>query len=93
MKVIGISALFFVYSFALYGWGRLGERMVRARWPWPATICFGLAIWVVLGGVLNLLGIARGVVLDSIVLLGLVGACVALWPSARRVSLESLRQR
>ena len=93
MKVIGISALFFVYSFALYGWGRLGERIVRARWPWPATICFGLAIWVVLGGVLNLLGIARGVVLDGIVLLGLVGACVALWPSARRVSLESLRQR
>jgi len=93
MKVIGISALFFVYSFALYGWGRLGERIVRARWPWPATLCFGLAIWVVLGGVLNLLGIARGVVLDGIVLLGLVGACVALWPSARRVSLESLRQR
>ncbi len=93
MKVIAIGALFFVYSFALYGWGRLGERMVRARWPWPATLCFGLAIWVALGGVLNLLGIARGIVLDGIVLLGLVGACVALWPSARRVSLKGLRER
>ena len=93
MKVIGISALLIVYSFALYGWGRLGERIVRARWPWPATLCFGLAIWVILGGVLNLLGIARAIVLDFIVLLGLVGACVDVWPSARRVSLESLRER
>ena len=93
MKVIGISALLIVYSFALYGWGRLGERIVRARWPWPATICFGLAMWVVLGGVLNLLGIARAIVLDFIVLLGLVGACVDVWPSARRVSLQSLWER
>ena len=93
MKVIGIGALLIVYSVALYGWGRFGERIVRARWPWPATICFGIAVWVALGGVINLLGIARAIVLDCIVLLGLIGAFVDLWVSARRISLKSLRER
>ena len=93
MKVIGIGALLIVYSVALYGWGRFGQRIVRARWPWPATICFGIAVWVALGGVINLLGIARAIVLDCIVLLGLIGAFVDLRVSARRISLKSLRER
>ncbi len=82
MSVIQIGVVAAVYSAALYGWGCLGERMVRARWPWPMTICLGLAICITLGGVANMMAVAHVIVLDGIVLLGLAAAGVSIWKSA-----------
>ena len=46
------------------------------------TICLGLAIWIILGGVANMMAVAHVIVLDGIVLLGLAAAGVSIWKSA-----------
>ena len=84
----GIAAL--VYFSSLYGWGCLIKRRLGvAVWPFPLTISLGLAVWIFLGGVLNLMEIAVSPVIDSLVLFGLATAmwewrnlAVRLWNEA-----------
>jgi hypothetical protein len=60
-----------VYFLALFGWGRLLEKFFHIFWPFPFTIALGMAGWIFLGGILNLLGLAYPLALDSIILFGL----------------------
>ena len=74
LKVIIIALLALIYLSSLFGWGHLLEKFLGLSWPFPFTICLGLAGWIFLGGVLNLLGIAHPWVLDGVVVFGL-GSC------------------
>ena len=69
ITIVSLSAV--IYFLSLYGWGRLLERFFRIGRPFPLTICIGMAGWIFLGGVLNLVGAARPLALNSIVLAGL----------------------
>jgi hypothetical protein len=60
-----------IYLFALYGIGRITEKVFRIFFPYPFTIILGLACLIVLGGVLNFAGIAYPLVLDAVILSGL----------------------
>ena len=82
MKLAAIVVLVVVYALALYGWGRVAERLARVRWPWPLTICLGLVVWIFLGGIANALAVTHAAVLDIIVLLGLVAAAIAIGGAA-----------
>ncbi len=70
IKLIAVSVVCLFCSLALYGWGRLGEKILRARWPWPMTICLGLIAVIFIGGLLNLLHLAYAASLDGIVAIG-----------------------
>lgn len=74
LQITIVSLLAIMYFLSLYGWGRLAERVFRIARPWPLAICLGMAAWIFLGGVLNLVGIARPLALNGIVLVGL-GLC------------------
>jgi len=69
VTIIMLSAV--VYFLALFGWGRLFEIFFQISWPFSLTISLGMAGWIFLGGILNLLGLAYPLALDSIVLFGL----------------------
>jgi len=69
VTIITLSAV--VYFLALFGWGRLLEKIFQISWPFSLTISLGMAGWIFLGGILNLLGLAYPLALDSIVLFGL----------------------
>src|SRR3989339_1491830 len=69
ITIVTLSAI--IYFLSLYGWGRLLEKVFRIARPFPLTICIGMAGWIFLGGVLNLVGAARPLALNSIVLAGL----------------------
>jgi hypothetical protein len=60
-----------IYLFALYGIGRIIEKVFLIFFPYPFTIILGLACLIFLGGILNLAGIAYPLVLDAIILAGL----------------------
>jgi hypothetical protein len=70
-QIIVVSLLTAIYSSALFGWGYLLVHLFRIAWPFPFTICLGMAVWIFLGGILNMLEIAYPLALDSITLLGL----------------------
>jgi len=74
-SLIVTCLLLFVYIPALFGWGHIISKRLRISWPFPLITCLGLSVWIFLGGILNLLGIAYPIVLDCIVLFGL-GYCV-----------------
>jgi hypothetical protein len=69
VTIVTLSAV--VYFLALFGWGRLIGKFFRVSWPFPLTISLGMAGWIFLGGILNLLGLAYPLALDSITLFGL----------------------
>jgi hypothetical protein len=60
-----------IYLSALYGIGRIIEKVFRISFPYPFTIILGLACLIFLGGILNFVGIAYPLVLDAIILTGL----------------------
>ena len=60
-----------IYLSALYGIGRIIEKVFRIFFPYPFTIILGLACLIFLGGILNFAGIAYPLVLDAIILSGL----------------------
>lgn len=69
ITIVFLSAI--IYFLSLYGWGRVLERVFRIAQPFPLTICIGMAAWIFFGGVLNLVGAARPLTLNGIVLAGL----------------------
>lgn len=73
-----VSAVVACFALALYGWGRVAERLLRVRWPWPMAVCLGLAPTVFLGGIVNLLHVAFAATLDAIFVTGLALGAVAL---------------
>jgi hypothetical protein len=75
-----------LYLIALYGLGRLFEKVFRTFFPFPFTIILGLAGLIFLGGVVNLAGIAYPLVLDMMILFGLVYSGVAFF---RKLDLKS----
>lgn len=72
------------FSLVLYGWGRLGERLLRICWPWPMTICMGLVMVIFLGGMINFLEIAYAATLDVIAVFGFLFGTGAMFTAARR---------
>lgn len=61
-------------AIGVFGFGKMGLRLLRiARPPLAVTGCFGISLWIALGGYLNLLHLLR-----PGVFFGLVGTGVAL---------------
>ena len=71
IRVTVVCILTVIYLFALYGIGRIIEKVFRIFFPYPFTIILGLAFLIFLGGILNFAGIAYPLVLDAIILSGL----------------------
>jgi len=69
---IVVSVVCAGFALALYGWGALGERVLRSSWPWPMTLCVGLLLVMFLGGVANVFHVARAGTLDAIAVAGLL---------------------
>lgn len=72
-----------VYFLALFGWGRLLEKLFQITWPYSLTISLGMAGWIFLGGILNLFGLAYPLALDGIVLFGLAYSALTFLRSWR----------
>lgn len=71
LRITVVCLLTVIYLFALYGIGRIIQKVFRVFFPYPFTIILGLACLIFLGGILNLAGIAYPLVLDAIILAGL----------------------
>lgn len=70
------------YVASVAGWGRAVLRASRVSGvPWGLAAVLGLAAWICLGGLLNLLGIALAPVLDGLVVLGWALLAVDAWRS------------
>ena len=80
-----------VYFLALFGWGRLLEKLFQTSWPFPLTISLGMAGWIFVGGILNVLGLAYPLALDSIIFLGLAYAALTFLRSWRLQAFSSYR--
>ena len=91
VTVITLSAV--VYAFALFGWGRLLGKLFQISWPFSLTISLGMAGWIFLGGILNVLGLAYPVALDSIVVLGLAYSALTFLRSWRVQPFSNDRNR
>ena len=92
-NAIAISAMV-VLGCALYGLG-----VAVRRWQglpigtWPMTVALGLAVWIAIGGALNLLRVAYPVAIYSMLAVGCVVMAMhvraikfdpqAIWPGAR----------
>jgi hypothetical protein len=71
LKILEALAVMALYAGSLFGWGRAAGRLAKTGTvPWPLAVALGLVVWVFLGGVLNLLGIAYAWALDAIVIAG-----------------------
>jgi hypothetical protein len=80
-----------VAAIALFGWGCLIRQLTLLSVPgWPLTIGLGLGGIIFLGGLCNLFGIARPLVLDGIVVLGI--GLAALQLRHRPAAASRLRQ-
>ncbi len=84
LRIAVTGAISLGYSLALLGWGRLGEYLLRVRWPPPMTVCLGLAVVIFFGGWLNLLGVAFAAVLDVVAAIGILLSVGALWVDRSR---------
>jgi hypothetical protein len=93
LNVIIVSLLGIIYFAALFGWGRLVENLLRARWPFPFTICLGLSSLVFLGGILNLAGIAYPLVLDMVIVFGLGLTAVTSFRSWNLKSFSACKEQ
>lgn len=64
----------FIFFISAYGWGGLAARYLYANPTHSVAydVSLGLAIWVFIGGILNALGLAYPIALDSIVVMGLL---------------------
>lgn len=79
-----------------YGWGRVVTGFIGKSDP-PASYLatFGIGLWIFLGGVLNVIGIATPIALLSILGIGLIGAAPGVFRAAKghlqafRLSKES----
>ncbi|MBN2272423.1 MAG: hypothetical protein JXN61_17560 [Sedimentisphaerales bacterium] len=92
ITIVSLSAI--IYFLSLYGWGRVLERVFRIARPFPLTICTGMAAWIFLGGLLNLIGIARPMVLNGIVLAGLALSLPTLMRSSNlKAFFNNMRRR
>lgn len=93
LRVTIVGLLAAIYFSALFGWGQLAEKLFGIRLPFPLTLCLGMASWIFLGGVLNLVGIAYPLVLDSIVLLGLGNSALLFFRSWNSKVLLEVKTR
>ncbi len=91
VTIITLSAV--VYFLALFGWGSLIASFLKIYWPFPLTISLGMAGWIFLGGILNLLGLAYPLALDSIVLFGLAYSVLTFLRSWRLQVFSNYRNQ
>ncbi len=77
MAVAGV-VLGAVAGLSCFGWGRAAARLGGGSPVWPVAAALGLAVVVILGGVLNLAGLAYGGALDLVAAAGLVLAGLTL---------------
>jgi hypothetical protein len=74
MSIQALLALIFllVLAASMFGWGNLCRRATGVQFSVTQTVALGMAVWIFLGGVLNMASLARPLVLDAIVLAGLL---------------------
>jgi hypothetical protein len=72
MIIVGAIALMVFLGCGLYGWGAVTRRATGLPpGTWPMTVAIGLAAWIAIGGLLNLLHIA----FPPVICLLLVAGC------------------
>jgi hypothetical protein len=72
-NLITSAGLIFILALSMYGWGRLFtyRLLPNNSFGWAYHVSFGMALWIFLGGVLNVLSIAKPQALLGIVIIGL----------------------
>src|SRR5688500_6903584 len=76
-----------ITAIALWGWGRLASHLAKGpKLTAPVDMALGMAVIVCVGGFLNVLRIAHGLVLDGVLVIG-AGAAVREGMRALRVSV------
>jgi hypothetical protein len=76
--VVTIAAIL-IAATALFGWGRVVRQLTGlTTGSWPVTIGIGLGVVIFLGGLCNLIGIARPSAFNAMILLGLALAALEL---------------
>ncbi|MBF0444193.1 MAG: hypothetical protein HQL68_01285 [Magnetococcales bacterium] len=77
---------------SLYGWGRLfiHRLLPVSSLGWAYHASFGISIWIILGGVLNLLSIAKAPVLWGVLLLGLIFSVYHLFGRVKKIFIPAL---
>lgn len=88
-QALGVLSLAFA-CLSLFGWGVAARRLASLReGAWPMTIALGFAVWIILGGLLNLLRLAQPPALDALALAGAALAAARLRASGRRALLAA----
>jgi hypothetical protein len=82
MIIAGSIALMAFLGCGLYGWGRVARQaMGLPAGTWPMTVAIGLAAWIAIGGVLNLLHVAWPAVICLVLAAGCGVMAWSLWTS------------
>jgi len=80
------------YCCALFGWGRVLRHFLgMADGSWAVTIALGMALWVSMGGLLNLTRLAEPRSLTAMLVIGIILFLFSLW-NARKSWPDSLPQ-
>ncbi len=93
VKLLTLTLLAVFYSLSCYGYGRWAQRLLRLPLPRPLIVALGLPVLIVLGGILNLSGIAYPLVLDLVACLGCVAALGELSETIKKHFRFSLKHR
>ncbi|MBF0143112.1 MAG: hypothetical protein HQL57_07655 [Magnetococcales bacterium] len=82
MPSIEAVSIFVLFTISLHGWGRSAVSVFYGNEKSPGyvyPVAVGFAVWVFIGGVLNLAGLAHGGVVDGLVMLGVAMAGWMWW--------------
>jgi hypothetical protein len=94
MLIAGAVALMLFLGCGLYGWGGLARRaMGLPAGTWPMTVAIGLAAWIAIGGVLNVLRIAYPVAICVLLAIGCIFAVRSLWSGRVQAQTIDLKTR
>jgi len=92
-KILITFVFTILYFSSLFGWGCLTEKLFRVKLTSPFTICLGIATWIFLGGILNLLKIAYPISLDLIFLSGLLFSLIIFLKFQKLKLLYEVREQ
>lgn len=73
LTIVAAFLLIGIFSSSLFGWGIAFKRLAKMDFGNVAvTVMLGFALWIFIGGILNLLRLAYPIVLDSMVVSGFI---------------------
>ena len=94
---LATAGLILIYSISAIGWGRFATTLIGSKSTSSVAfeISLGLAIWVFIGGVLNALGLAYALALNTIFILGIFffGMMVLVFLKEKKSNKQDSLQR